>query len=186
MNEIELDDFFYNEKKAYLSNSLEVKKQIREWSKQECMKEFVKQAKKRFCEAEIIRLEGFLDGNRVLYIQLCNSSAVCLAPIVHRIANITKKRIQKHKSTLEYQNSSRSDFIDDSDIARAKEYPLSELLEIGYNGRARCVFHNGTDFNMSVKNNFAFCFTCGEHGDVIKVYQNIHCCGFIEAVRALS
>jgi hypothetical protein len=187
MNEIELDDYFFNAKKYWLNSNQEIKKQIRAWSKQESMKEFVKQAQKRFCESEIFRLEHYLDGNRVLYIQLFNDSvARSLAPIVHTISTGIKKRIQRHKSTIEFQNSSRSDFIDDSDIARAKEYPLSELLEIGQNGRAKCCFHNGSDFNLGIKNNFAFCFVCGEHGDSIKIYQTLHCCGFIEAVRALS
>ena len=87
---------------------------------------------------------------------------------------------------IEFQNVSRSDFIDDSDIARAKEYPLSELLEVGQNGRARCVFHNGADFNLDIRKNFAFCHVCQESGDVLKVYQTLHGCGFIEAVKALS
>jgi len=187
MNEIELDDFFFNAKKYWLSNLVEIKKQIREWSKQENMLEFVKQAKKRFCEAEIIRLEHLLDRNRVLYMQLyADSTARPLLPTIHKIAIATKKQIKRYRTTIEFRNSSRSDFIDDSYIARAKEYPLSEILEIGQNGRARCIFHNGTDFNMSIKNNFAFCFNCNEGGDAIKVYQTLHCCGFVEAVKALS
>lgn len=187
MNEIQLDDFFFNAKKAWLSNNQDIKKQIREWSKQESMLEFVKQAQKRFYEAEIIRLEYYLDRNRVLYVQLFNDlSARPLLPIIHRISTGIKKRIQRYKTMIEFQNVSRSDFIDDSDIARAKEYPLSELLEVGYNGRARCVFHNGADFNLDIRKNFAFCHVCQESGDVLKVYQTLHGCGFIEAVKALS
>lgn len=187
MNEIELDDYFFNAKKYWLISRQGIKKQIREWSKQESMKEFVKQAQKRFCKAEIIRLEHCLDRNRFLYVQLFKDSvARQLAPIVYKISLGIKKRIQRHRFMIENQNSSRSDFIDDYDIARAREYPLDELLEIGQNGRARCIFHNGSDFNLNIKNNFAYCHVCGEHGDSLKVYQTLHCCGFIEAVRALS
>ena len=187
MNEIQLDDFFFEEKKLWMSKNLDIKKQIREWSKQESMLEFVKQAKKRFCEAEIIHLESMLDRNRVLYIQISRVlSARPLLPIIYTTSTGIKKRIQKYKTTIEYQNVSRSDFIDDSDIARAKEYPLSELLEVGQNGRAKCCFHNGADFNLDIRKNFAFCHVCQESGDVLKVYQTLHGCGFIEAVRALS
>ena len=51
--------------------------------------------------------------------------------------------------------------------------PLTEAMRFygcdpGRNGMARCPFH-GDDVHpsMNVRNNFYYCHTCGEHGDVI-------------------
>lgn len=181
------DDFIYDERKAWMNGNVLVRAGIHEWTKDKSLEEFSKQAKKRFCEQQIDILSSYLEKHRIWY----KSVAACpdlywFLPIITRIAKDDKKRMNKYKTTIEYQNSGRSDFIDDSDIARAKEYPIQDIIEIGHNGRAKCIFHNGTDFNMGIKNNFARCFVCNESGDSIKVYQTVHGCGFIEAVRALS
>lgn len=187
LNEIELDDYFFEQKKAYFSQLSYLKKEIFTWSKEESIKEFAKQAKKRFCEASIEILEEALTRNRKLYQEVYrDTSAHWMLAIIEKNAADIKKRIRKYKTTIEYQNSNRSDFIDDSDIARAKEYPIEQIVEIGHNKRAKCCFHNGKDFNMGIKNNIARCFVCNEWGDSIKVYQSVHGCGFVEAVRALS
>lgn len=187
IQQIEFDCFVYNTKKAWLSELSYLKKEILTWSKEEDIKEFAKQAKKRFCEASIEILEEALTRNRKLYKEICkDETAHWMLAIIEENAADIKKRIRKYKTTIEYQNSGRSDFIDDYDIARAKEYPIEQIVEIGHNKRAKCVFHNGEDFNMGIKNNIARCFVCGEWGDSIKVYQSVHGCGFVEAVRALS
>lgn len=181
------DDFIYDEKKAWMKTFPDMKKNIREWTKEKSLEEFSKQAKKRFAEDKIVELEEMLKKHRIWYIEVSSDKSLSwFLPIIARIAQDDKKRMNKYKTTIEYQNSGRSDFIDDSDIEIAKEYPIQSILEIGHNGRAKCIFHNGTDFNMGIKNNIARCFVCNESGDSIKVYQTVHGCGFIEAVRALS
>ncbi len=77
-------------------------------------------------------------------------------------------------------------FITDHDIARAKQYPIHELVEVK-RGNARCVWH--TDKNPSMKfypsDNHVFCFVCQRAGDAINVYQALKNCDFVTAVKAL-
>lgn len=77
--------------------------------------------------------------------------------------------------------------IDDADIARAKEYPITQLLNVSRGYMARCPFH-GEDKHpsMSIKKNFAYCFTCGWKGDSIDIYMKLNDTDFITAVKALS
>lgn len=53
--------------------------------------------------------------------------------------------------------------------------PLLELLNFyGFHpqyNRMPCPFHNGTDRNMLVSNNFYKCFVCGESGDIFTFVQ---------------
>lgn len=42
-----------------------------------------------------------------------------------------------------------------------------------WNGRYKCVFHNGNDYNMGVTGEKCHCFVCGATGDVINVVQTI-------------
>ena len=53
--------------------------------------------------------------------------------------------------------------------------PLLDLLALyGFHpvfNRMPCPFHNGTDRNMLVSNNFYKCFVCGESGDIFTFVQ---------------
>ena len=71
-------------------------------------------------------------------------------------------------------------------IQRAEEFPLEQLLEIGKNGRAKCVFHDGADYNMDIRNNYAHCYVCGETGNTIKVLMKKDNLNFKEAVIRLQ
>jgi len=77
--------------------------------------------------------------------------------------------------------------ITDLDIETARAYPIENLVEAKRN-RAHCVNPEHRDENpsMDIRNNFAFCYACQWSGDSIKVYQAIHGCSFIEAVKALN
>ena len=61
-------------------------------------------------------------------------------------------------------------------------------LEINRDGRCKCPFHNGGDFNMKLYTGDKgyHCFVCHEHGDVIELVQGVNGCGFTEAVQWLS
>lgn len=181
------DDLFFEQKKAWKDDFKNVEREIREWKKEENILEEAKKSKKRFYEAVIAELEIAIEKNRELYREISHDeNNHWMLPMVVNVSHDMKKRIIRYKTAIEYQNSNRDDLITDDDIQKAKEYPIKQLLEIGRNGRAKCIFHSGEDFNLGIKNNFAHCFVCGESGDVIKVYRTIHGCGFVEAVRALS
>lgn len=70
-------------------------------------------------------------------------------------------------------------------IAVAKESPLENLLKTKKN-MALCVNHADKTPSMSIKNNFAYCFSCGYHGDSIDVWMKINNTSFAEAVRFLA
>lgn len=73
-------------------------------------------------------------------------------------------------------------------IARAKEYPLGTLLNAhGKKGNISCPFHKDKNPSFQIKKDNTFtCYSCGEYGDSLDLYQKIHRVGFIEAVKALS
>ena len=72
-------------------------------------------------------------------------------------------------------------------IERARQFPIEKLVKINKRGFASCLFHNdGKTPNMYCKNNFYYCFTCGAKGSAIDLYMHLHCCNFIEAVKAMQ
>lgn len=76
--------------------------------------------------------------------------------------------------------------INSIDIQRARDYPLSQLLEINKYGYAKCINHEPDEHpSMYCKNNYAYCFTCGYSGDVIDVAMKVNGIGFVEAVIIL-
>jgi hypothetical protein len=69
-------------------------------------------------------------------------------------------------------------------IARAREYPLVELIETR-KGFARCPFHQERTPSFCIKNNFYYCFGCEESGDAIDLYMKLKNVSFPRAVFAL-
>ena len=73
-------------------------------------------------------------------------------------------------------------------IARAKEYPLEQLLDTkGKKGNISCPFHKDRTPSFQIKkNNTWTCYSCGEYGDSISLYQKLNNTSFLEAVRKLQ
>lgn len=83
--------------------------------------------------------------------------------------------------------------VTDTEIERAKEYPIEELYDNGELFRAGknkvglCVFHQERTPSFYVfPDNRYKCFGCGEFGSSIDYYMKINNCSFVEAVRALN
>lgn len=78
--------------------------------------------------------------------------------------------------------------ITDDMIARAKDYPIENLLpEEVKRGRCRCPVHNGDNtMSFSVKNNRGKCFSCGWEGDTIKYVMDTQGLTFPDAVKRLQ
>jgi DNA primase len=74
------------------------------------------------------------------------------------------------------------------DLARAKSYPITNLLKFNYQKKALCPYHNETtpSFYYNEENNTGHCFGCGKHVDVIDVFMTMNNCGFKEAVEKLQ
>lgn len=53
-------------------------------------------------------------------------------------------------------------------------------------GRYKCAFHNGKDYNMLVKNDFAYCFVCNESADCVKLTSKIFNITIGEAIKKID
>ena len=76
--------------------------------------------------------------------------------------------------------------ITDADIAKAKEFPINQLLEFK-RGFTHCIWHN--DINPSMyyyeKSNKVYCFSCSKNADVIDVVQKLKGYSFIQTINFL-
>ncbi len=77
--------------------------------------------------------------------------------------------------------------IDANSILRAKQHPITTLLNVHRVGNISCPFHSDKtpSFQITKKNTFT-CHSCGEFGDVIDLYKKLHNCDFKTAVAALQ
>jgi len=184
--EVYQDNFFFGEEKSWKQQKSKHKLAVFEWVKEPDVELFAKQAKKRFAVQRIAFLDEKVIDLRKLYVEISqDKSALWMLELVEKQAHTLLKEKKRYSMSLEEKNSSKA-IITQEDIERAKEYPISSIVEIGRNGRARCVFHNGEDFNMGIKNNIARCFVCGSFGDAISVHRALTGKGFVESVRELS
>lgn len=71
------------------------------------------------------------------------------------------------------------------DIAKAKEYPITNLIESRRN-MAKCPFHPDKTASLYLKNNFFHCFGCDKSGDVIDFVMETEGMSFKEAIRRLT
>ena len=59
-------------------------------------------------------------------------------------------------------------------------------IEVGIKRRISCPFHNGTDKNCGVKENYIHCFVCGESADQIWFVRKYFNLDFIEAITKIN
>ena len=98
--------------------------------------------------------------------------------------NNLSKKIREINSAL-YQPKIKEGKITDQMIQKAKEYPIINLIE-NRKGMALCPFHDDKRPSLNLKNNFAYCHSCGYTADTIKLYQDLNNCSFSESVKYLS
>lgn len=96
-----------------------------------------------------------------------------------RMAHITVD-IRRHN-----HKDARTTGITDEQIARAREYPITSLVESRH-GMAKCLFHKEKTASMSLKHNRYYCFGCGEKGDTIDLLVKTKGMTFQDAVRSLA
>lgn len=165
---------------------IEVKKTIRDWKESPEMAEFSKKARMRYLVCQLRSAIEEFKQNREKYIELVRTGHNAKNCVL--TAEKLLKRINGYKYSISVLKGEKNanNAITDEMIERAREYPLESILEIGQNRRAKCCFHQGEDFNMDIRKNFAHCYVCGESGDVIKVYMALNGVGFKEAVIRLN
>lgn len=75
---------------------------------------------------------------------------------------------------------------DGTDVARAKAYPIKNLLKVRKDGFAICIFHNEKSPSMKVYADHAYCFgACSKRYDAIDIFMQIHGCTFKEAIKLM-
>ena len=83
-------------------------------------------------------------------------------------------------------NAGKGNGVDDTEIERAREYPIQELLPNQVrHGMTLCCFHEDHSPSMSIKNNRAHCFSCNKTWDSIALIMEMKGFQFMEAVRYL-
>lgn len=75
---------------------------------------------------------------------------------------------------------------DDSNVEKAKTYPIDKLIKFT-NKKACCIWHNEKTPSLTYypKTNSVYCFGCGKYGDAIDVYREIHGCDFKTALNEM-
>ncbi len=96
----------------------------------------------------------------------------------------------KHHTKPVRSNDTRPRDPDMGDkVARAKSYPINELIRFNSSNGAKCLFHNESEASLHYykDQNKTWCFGgCGRGYDSIDIYQKIHGVSFKEAVKALQ
>ncbi|ODS33186.1 MAG: DNA primase [Candidatus Scalindua rubra] len=92
------------------------------------------------------------------------------------------------KSLLKPNKNKNSNGITDEMIEKAKQYPIENLLpNPARRNMTNCVAHSpDKNPSMSIKNNYAYCFSCGFKGSVIDVAMKLNGTDFKSTVRELG
>ena len=112
--------------------------------------------------------------------------------------NKTKDQFYWPHIALEYVNSmrvyetvKRNEILGrdgDTDIQKAKLYPISDMVKFNHFGKAHCLWHTEKSPSMYyyAENNTVYCFGCSKHGDSIDVFQALNHVTFKEAVKIIN
>ncbi len=76
-----------------------------------------------------------------------------------------------------------------SEVMRAKEYPIHEIINFNMQGKTTCLWHNEKEpsLNYYPKDNKVWCFGgCGRGYDSIDVYMKVNGVGFKEAIKKMQ
>jgi len=165
-----------------------VRRSVREWVASPEWSEFAKKARLRYLNRQLKKAVTDFEDSREQYI-LAKQNGEQGAELV-RVAENLSKRINGYKREIRAlasnSSSSVAGAITDEMIEIARGYPLEELVDLGKNGRCKCVFHQGTDENATIKNNYYWCFVCNKSANSVDVYMAMHGVGFREAVLRLN
>lgn len=77
--------------------------------------------------------------------------------------------------------------INDQDILKAKDRPLTDFIKFNRQGYASCIWHNDKVPSMYYykKSNRVYCFSCNQYGDTINIIQKLYNVNFKDAVKFL-
>ena len=95
----------------------------------------------------------------------------------------TLKRKKQLLSSIEHSGQS-SEILD---IEKAKQYPVTSVLEFDQQGNTNCIWHNEKTPSLHYfeKTNSVYCFGCKKYGSVVDVIMTQQERDFISAVKYL-
>lgn len=110
--------------------------------------------------------------------------------IIYRQIDIPRQSLVSKLERLEKQLK-WADFKpqdDNRNLERAKEYPITLLLEFNKAGFASCPFHNEKTSSLHYikKSNRVYCFGCQYSGDSIDIAMKLNNCSLREAIKQLA
>lgn len=105
--------------------------------------------------------------------------------LLERLRN-AKTPEEKQQRLIHYKLfTNKLDSLTPTQIERAKQYPLKDLLGTNKN-ITNCPFHDDRTASLNIKNNFFHCHGCGVSGDTIKFLMEKENLSFKEAVIKLQ
>jgi hypothetical protein len=78
------------------------------------------------------------------------------------------------------------DEITQAMIENAREYPIDRIIKVNERGFAICPFHNDKNPSAYCRNNYLYCFSCGEHADTIKLAMKLWNTNFPLTIKKLQ
>jgi len=185
----ELDNWWLTHQKEmekeWRDRYLEVRKKEAEFVNEQ--KEFSKESRLRYLK----ELKEILDKEIIDELDYQEKLQERDVPYWWRSFSIDRLRrligkYQRVRKEIDILNNNQEGEITPEMIARAREYPISNLIEVNHNGFALCPFHEEKTPSLYTKNNFYYCFGCGASGDVIDLAMKLYHLTFPEAVKKLA
>jgi len=113
-----------------------------------------------------------------------------LINIIKHTVPLTRKELEPYfpkpkKKKSKYVCNNQSGITPEM-IEYARNYPIEDIISVNDSGKAYCIAHEENIPSMDTRKNYCYCYSCGWHGDTIKLYQLLHKVSFIQAIKELN
>lgn len=130
-----------------------------------------------------------LEKKREVIRKACPDSEWLQSILTKTYVDIPEAKIEHHMKGLKKMLRWKEFNKDNSaNLIKAKEYPITDLLDFNSARKAKCIWHDDRNPSMQYypKTNSVYCWSCQKSGDAIDVYKQIKGCTTGEAIKALS
>lgn len=160
----------------YIIGKLKITKKYLEYEKQKTIQRAKEQLAQNTCRDNAWRDDLIKEGARksLRRIEQAIGSAERQIEVVRAVGN-------RH-----YSGRNKKISITLSMVAKAKEYPIENLVEINRAGFTKCFSHSDTKPSAYCKNNFCHCFVCQKSWDTIAILMERDGLKFRDAVLKLQ
>lgn len=122
--------------------------------------------------------------NRALYFRYAQDEPL-IASLVSTTGEIIVREMKRLDMNIRVLETNKKSDINPYMISLARDYPIENVIEVNSRGFAKCLNHEEKTPSLYCKKNFAHCFGCHWHGDVIDIYMLKTGAKFPESVRTL-